>query len=87
MDAKEKALELINKFRPHAYNGPTKDSDPNSQTEDKRMDIYHAKQIAYKTLDVVKAHLPFTDLNTSLGKYCEQQRQYLEAIKEELDKF
>jgi len=79
MDAKEKALELINKFRPHSYNG-------SFEEEDERMKTHHAKQIAYKTLDVVKSHLPFTDLNTSLGKYCEQQRQYIEDIKKELDK-
>jgi hypothetical protein len=28
--------------------------------------------------------LPFTDLNTYIGKWCESQRQYLQEVKEEL---
>lgn len=70
MKAEEVASELLDKFRPHSYN------DEN----------YHAKQSALIALDVVKSFLPFTDLNTTLGKFCEKQRQFLEEIKEELNK-
>jgi hypothetical protein len=30
--------------------------------------------------------LPFTDLTTYIGKWCEQQRQYLEDVKQEIEK-
>jgi hypothetical protein len=70
MEAKKIASELLDKFRPHSYNGTSED----------------AKQNVLITLDVVKSFLPFTDLNTSLGKFCEKQRQFLEEIKEELNK-
>lgn len=33
-------------------------------------------------LQQMRTVLPFTDLNTSLGKYCEQQRNYLDEVKE-----
>lgn len=78
-EAKEKASELLNKFRPHSYNGAPEE-------DDELMSDYHAKQIALITLDVVNSFLPFTDLNTSLGKFCEKQRQLLQDIKEELNK-
>jgi hypothetical protein len=80
MEAKEKALELINKFKPHSYNGATEE-------DDERMKNYHAKQIALKTLEEITSFLPFTDLNTSLGKFCEKQRQFLEEIKEEINNY
>lgn len=79
MKAKEIASELLDKFRPHSYNGAVEEND-------ERMENYHAKQSALIALDVVKSFLPFTDLNTTLGKFCEKQRQFLEEIKEELNK-
>ncbi len=79
MEAKEKALELINKFEPNSYNGATGE-------DDERTENYHVKQIALKTLEEIKSFLPFTDLNTSIGKYCEKQRQFLEEITEEIKK-
>jgi len=79
MEAKEKASELLDKFRPHSYDGA-------SEEHDERMETFHAKQNVLIALDVVKSFLPFTDLNTSLGKFCEKQRQFLDEIKEELNK-
>lgn len=76
MKAEEVASELLDKFRPYSYNGLVEEKDEN----------YHAKQSALIALDVVKSFLPFTDLNTTLGKFCEKQRQFLEEIKEELNK-
>lgn len=70
MEAKEIASELLDKFRPHSCDGAPEE----------------AKQSALIALDVVKSFLPFTDLNTSLGKFCEKQRQFLEEIKQELNK-
>lgn len=75
MKAKETASELLDKFRPNSYNGAPEEEE-----------AYHAKQSALIALDVVKSFLPFTDLNTSLGKFCEKQRQFLEEIKKELNK-
>ena len=79
MKAKEIASELLDKFRPNSYNSAVEEND-------ERMENYHAKQSALIALDVVKSFLPFTDLNTTLGKFCEKQRQFLEEIKEELNK-
>ena len=79
MQAKEKAIELLNKFRTHSYDGATEEAD-------ERMRDFHAKQNVLIALDVAKSFLPFTDLNTSLGKYCEQQRQIIEEIKDEIHK-
>jgi hypothetical protein len=79
MKAEEIASELLDKFKPHSYNGAVEEND-------ERMENYHAKQSALIALDVVKSFLPFTDLNTTLGKFCEKQRQFLEEIKEELNK-
>ncbi len=79
MKYQEKALELLNEFKPHPYNGASKE-------EDERMQTYHAKQSALKALDVVVSFLPFTDLNTSLGKFCERQRHFIDEVKKELNK-
>ncbi len=79
MQAKEKAIELLNKFRTYPYKGE-------SEEDDETKVSLHAKQNVLTALDVVNSFLPFTDLNTSLGKYCEKQRQIIEDIKAEIHK-
>ena len=111
MEAKEKALELINKFKPHSYNGtPEEDEefrqwlitvdDDETEIEDlykeflvEKLNNNHveklnnnAKQCVIKVIDEIKSFLPFTDLNTSLGKYCVRQIEFLDEVKKELDK-
>jgi hypothetical protein len=49
-------------------------------------DIYKAKQCALIAFDEMISMLPFTDLTTYIGKWCEQQRQYLEDVKQEIEK-
>jgi hypothetical protein len=45
-----------------------------------------AKQCALKTVDQMISVLPFTDVNTSLGRYCEKERAYLEQVRNEIQK-
>lgn len=45
-----------------------------------------AKQCALIAVDQMISVLPFTDVNTSLGKYCENERAYLEQVKQEIHK-
>ena len=45
-----------------------------------------AKQCALKAVEQMISVLPFTDLNTSLGKYCEKERAYLEQVRQEIQK-
>lgn len=41
-------------------------------------------QLALITVDEMIKQLPFTDLNTYIGKWCEQQRQFLNEVKSEI---
>ena len=45
-----------------------------------------AKQCALNTVYQMISVLPFTDINTSLGKYCERERNYLNEVKQEIEK-
>ena len=45
-----------------------------------------AKKLALMSVDQMISVLPFTDINTSLGKYCENERAYLEQVKNEIQK-
>ena len=45
-----------------------------------------AKQCALNTVDQMMSVLPFTDINTSLGRYCEKERAYLEQVRQEIQK-
>lgn len=47
---------------------------------------YISIQCALITVDEMIAMLPFTDLNTYIGRWCEQQRNYLNEVKQELEK-
>lgn len=75
MTPKEKAVELYNK-----YEQLGKDF-----TRGVSMAEF-AKQCALIAVDEMISMLPFTDLTTYIGKWCEQQRQYLEDVKQEIKK-
>ena len=75
MSPKEKAIELASRF----------------STTSVKMDDYSyveyptAVMHATMCVDEMIKMLPFTDLNTYIGKWCEQQRQYLNEVKQELE--
>jgi hypothetical protein len=79
MTAKEKAFELVGKMKYHY------DEQVNPYivafTDD---DL--AKRCALVAVNQMISMLPFTDLTTYIGKWCEQQRQYLEDVKQEIEK-
>lgn len=72
MTPKEKANELIEKFRIHQPVWELKED---------------AKQCALIAVDEMISVLPFTDINTSLGKYCENERAYLKQVRHEIKKY
>lgn len=79
MTAKEKAKELVDK---HTKLFKHYDANP-------RLNIglnEYFKKCALKTVDQMISVLPFTDINTSLGKYCEKERAYLEQVRHEIQK-
>jgi len=45
-----------------------------------------AKQCALIAVDQMISVLPFTDVNTSLGRYCEKERAYLEQVRQDIHK-
>jgi hypothetical protein len=69
MTAKEKAKELVNKF----FFDTTL-----NEFED-------CKDCALVAVDEMISMLPFTDLTTYMGKWCEQQRNYLNEVKQEIE--
>jgi len=75
MSAKEKAKELFNKMY-HV-------DDPMGNYP---MCFDTAKQCALIAVDQMISVLPFTDVNTSLGRYCEKERAYLEQVRQEIHK-
>jgi hypothetical protein len=74
MTAKEKAKELVEKFDPYVLDDTEKEF------------IFNTKQCALIAVNEMISMLPFTDLTTYIGKWCEQQRQYLEDVKQEIEK-
>jgi hypothetical protein len=58
--------------------------DTNSTDPRFGIDKQLALQCAIITVNAMIKQLPFTDLNTYIGKWCESQRQYLQEVKEEL---
>ena len=77
MTAKEKANEIAMTFV----------MEVNSTDPRFGIDKELAVQCAIVTVNEMIKQLPFTDLNTYIGKWCESQRQYLQEVKEELLKF
>jgi hypothetical protein len=45
-----------------------------------------AKQCALIAVDEMIDMLPFTDINTYIGRWCEQQRNFLNEVKHEIEK-
>jgi hypothetical protein len=78
MTAKEKAKELFVKF--------IEDTKDWSELDGYVVNEYSAKQCALIAVNQMISMLPFTDLTTYIGKWCEQQRQYLEEVKQEIEK-
>ena len=74
MTAKEKANEIAMTFV----------MEVNSTDPRFGIDKELAVQCAIVTVNEMIKQLPFTDLNTYIGKWCESQRQYLQEVKEEL---
>ena len=77
MTPKEKAKELVDKI----YQIFEDDEDEHFIDTSKRI----SKQSALIAVNQMISMLPFTDLNTYIGKWCEQQRQYLEEVKQEIE--
>jgi hypothetical protein len=73
MTPKEKAKELAHRF-------------DLMQTYIEEFSYENAKQCALVAVNQMISMLPFTDLTTYIGKWCEQQRQYLEDVKQEIEK-
>lgn len=45
-----------------------------------------AKQCALNTVDEMMLVLPYTDINTTLGKFCIKQHEYLIQVRHEIKK-
>jgi hypothetical protein len=84
MTPKEKAEQLISNFSPYVY--CYMGSGMLTNTCDDEAIKMNAKQCALIAVDEMIAMLPFTDLTTYMGKWCEQQRNYLNEVKQELEK-
>ncbi len=78
MTPKEKAKELVDKI----YQIFEDDEDEHFIDTSKRI----SKQSALIAVNQMISMLLFTDLNTYIGKWCEQQRNYLNEVKQELEK-
>lgn len=70
---KEKASDLVNKFRKHTWNG-----------ED-NLDNKNAKQCALIAVDEMILVLPFTDTNATLNDYAIYLEMYLNQVKQEIE--
>lgn len=76
MTPKEKAKELAYRFSLTSV----------KMSDDSHIEFPTAKTHAIICVDEMIKILPFTDLTTYIGKWCEQQRQYLEDVKQEIEK-
>lgn len=72
----DKAKELVSRFSVTSV----------KMSDDSRIEFPTAKIHAIICVDEMIKMLPFTDLNTYVGRWCEQQRQYLEDVKQEIEK-
>lgn len=77
MTAKEKAKELVDTYRIMLMNTDT-------ECGEEILCTITAKYAALIAVDQMISVLPFTDINTSLGKYCENERAYLEEVRYEI---
>jgi hypothetical protein len=72
----DKAKELVSRFSVTSV----------KMSDDSHIEFPTAKTHAIICVDEMIKMLPFTDLNTYIGRWCEQQRQYLEDVKQEIEK-
>jgi hypothetical protein len=77
MSAKDKAKELVDTYRIMLMNTDT-------ECGEEILCTTIAKEFALKAVDQMISVLPFTDVNTSLGRYCEKEKEYLEEVKKEI---
>ena len=79
MSAKEKAIELVNKFKPHAYNGAVEEND-------ELMELFHAKKCALITVDEIIKTLneDIRDLDVR-GNVLLDLIDYWREVKEEIN--
>lgn len=76
MNPKEKAIKLVSRFSTTSV----------KMSDDSNIEYPTAVMHASMCVDEMIKMLPFTDLTTYIGKWCEQQRQYLNEVKQEIDK-
>ena len=77
MSAKDKAKDLVDIYRIMLMNTDT-------ECGEEILCTMISKYCALIAVDQMISVLPFTDINTSLGKYCENERAYLEEVKQEI---
>ena len=77
MSAKDKAKDLVDIYRIMLMNTDT-------ECGEEILCTMISKYCALIAVDQMMLVLPFTDINTSLGKYCENERVYLEEVKQEI---
>ena len=80
MTEDKKAKALVNKFY---FALPNNGSFEGINSTHRRWE--EAKQCALITIDEMISVLPFTDLNTQIGKYCEKERAFLNEVKQEIE--
>jgi hypothetical protein len=76
MSAKDKAIELVDKFQKQIF----------FEITDERLDIEEAKGCALIAVDEMILVLPFTDTNLTLNEYAIHLHKYLEQVKHEIEK-
>ena len=79
MSAKDKAKDLVDIYRIMLMNTDT-------ECGEEILCTMISKYCALIAVDQMISVLPFTDINTSLGKYCENERAYLEEVRQEIQK-
>jgi len=77
MSAKDKAKDLVDTYRIMLMNTDT-------ECGEEILCTVIAKYSALIAVDEMMSVLPFTDINTSLGRYCEKEKEYLEEVKQEI---
>jgi|APFre7841882793_1041355.scaffolds.fasta_scaffold24985_2 hypothetical protein len=77
MSAKDKAKDLVDTYRIMLMNTDT-------ECGEEILCTVIAKYSAIIAVDEMMSVLPFTDINTSLGRYCEKEKEYLEEVKQEI---
>lgn len=74
MTPKEKAEELVDKFKPNAYRGACEEND-------ELMELYHSKQCALKAVDEIIKTIEYSSQADEMSK-----TSYWEEVKTEIEK-